>query len=128
MKSFTTFATTVLVLAASAIAAPAPIQHAARDVWDPTILIPNATTVWEAGSTVNVTWATDDAPTNISNGAAIFLRDNTTLYEPALAEGFDLRSGSQEITLPANLTADSDFRIVLFGDSGNWSPEFTIVA
>ena len=110
MKSFTTFATTVLAITASAIAVP--VQHAARDVWDPTILIPNATTTWEAGATVNVTWATDDAPVNISNGAAIFLRDNDTLYQPALAEGFDLRSGTQEITLPVNLTAASDFRIV----------------
>ena len=110
MKFFTTFATTVLAIAASAIAVP--VQHAARDVWDPTILIPNATTVWEAGSTVNVTWATDDAPASISNGAAIFLRDNTTFYQPALAEGFDLRSGTQEITLPANISADTDYRIV----------------
>ncbi|VDB82894.1 unnamed protein product [Peniophora sp. CBMAI 1063] len=125
MKFFTTFATTVLAIAASAIAVP--VQHAARDVWDPTILTPNASTVWEAGANVTVTWETDDAPTNISNGAAIFLRDNTTLYQPALAEGFDLRGGSQDITLPENLTTASDFRIVLFGDSGNWSPEFTVI-
>ena len=110
MKFFTTFATTVLAIAASAIAVP--VQHAARDVWDPTIITPDATTVWEAGSVVNVTWETDDAPANISNGAAIFLRDNTTVFQPALAEGFDLRSGSQEVTIPSNITSGTDYRIV----------------
>lgn len=45
-----------------------------------------------------------------------------------LADKFRLNSGSQRITLPKDLETRSTYIVVLFGDSGNASPEFTIKA
>ncbi|KAI0034021.1 hypothetical protein K488DRAFT_69425 [Vararia minispora EC-137] len=128
MKFTTTITSLIVVLVASMLSVAAPIDHTKRDVWDPTIISPNASTVWTIGGTFNVTWQTDDAPVNISNGAAIFLRTDAGMLQPVLAQGFDLRSGSQEVTVPANFTPATNYRVVLFGDSGNWSPEFAITA
>ena len=44
-----------IAIAASAQAASLNLRSA-NTVFDPTIIIPNAATVWVAGSTVNVTW------------------------------------------------------------------------
>ncbi|KAH7097563.1 hypothetical protein BKA62DRAFT_423491 [Auriculariales sp. MPI-PUGE-AT-0066] len=98
-----------------------------RDVWDPTIKVPNHKTVWHRGHTVTVKWETKDAPKNISNGSAIYLRKgDKTLVDHPLAKGFDLRKGSKSIKIPKSIKPGKDYRIVLFGDSGNWSVEFTI--
>jgi hypothetical protein len=122
---FTTSITTLLALAASALAAPVELET--RDVWDPKVLYPNSHTVWHAGETHTVVWNTTNPPKLVSNGAAIYLRQTNKFYgDSPLAEGFDLHSGRQTITLPKNLTTGSDYRIVLFGDSGNWSPKFKI--
>jgi hypothetical protein len=42
-----------------------------------------------------------------------------------LAEGFRLRAGKQEITVPS-VPQRNDYIVVLMGDSGNQSPTFTI--
>jgi len=130
MQFTTSFTSLVIALAAATTSVLAiPLELQKRDVWDPKILYPHAGTVWKLGATHNVTWDTSDAPVNISNGAAIYLRlDTGPELSPVLAKGFDLRSGRQEITVPKNFTPATDYRIVLFGDSGNWSPEFTITA
>lgn len=58
-------------------------------------------------------------------------------YEPAdgagglnekwtLADGFPLTAGSVSFTLPSDLAARDDYIVVLFGDSGNASPHFSI--
>ncbi|KZW01617.1 hypothetical protein EXIGLDRAFT_598323, partial [Exidia glandulosa HHB12029] len=100
-----------------------------RDVYDPQVLYPHSGTVWYLGATHNVTWNTTDAPTNISNGAMIYLRKgNKTITNHTLASGFNLRSGHQEVTVPTDITPGSDYRVVLFGDSGNFGPQFTITA
>ncbi|KAG2183236.1 hypothetical protein INT43_006240 [Umbelopsis isabellina] len=51
------------------------------------------------------------------------------LFNPdwTLANNFKLVSGSHNITLPSDLSTKHSYIIVLFGDSGNASPEFTIV-
>lgn len=43
-----------------------------------------------------------------------------------LAAGFPLNSGSWNVTLPDNLATRSDYIVVVFGNSGNASPKFTI--
>ncbi|KAJ2978330.1 hypothetical protein NQ176_g3876 [Zarea fungicola] len=115
-----TFSVLCLALAAAVSAAP-------NDVWSPRIIQPNAATVWTVGQTYNVTWDTSGAPEQISNGAAIALRNETQLIQ-YLAEfhSFSLRDGFKEIIVP-DVAAGTDYRIVLFGDSGNWSDKFAIV-
>ncbi|CAO3658782.1 unnamed protein product [Umbelopsis vinacea] len=45
-----------------------------------------------------------------------------------LGGSFQLNSGSQRITLPSDLETRNSYIIVLFGDSGNASPQFEIEA
>ncbi|KAJ7646232.1 hypothetical protein B0H17DRAFT_876888, partial [Mycena rosella] len=95
------------------------------DVFVPPITFPTAGTVWASKTQQNVTWDASGAPPSISNEALLFLRKDTTTAPFILAKGFDLRTGSLEITVPYVL-ADDDYSLVLFGDSGNFSPVFTI--
>ena len=66
------------------------------------------------------------APVNISNGASILLRYQQTITPLILAKGFDLRSGVTTVTVPW-VEPSANYSVVLFGDSGNWSEEFTIL-
>ncbi|KAF8978856.1 hypothetical protein BDQ17DRAFT_1428661 [Cyathus striatus] len=118
------FATILLSLASVSVkASPVEItSRSALDIFDPTILTPTASTVWTIGTVQSVTWDTSNAPVNISNGAEVFLRTANLV----LAQGFDLRSGSVDITVP-DVTPGS-YQIILFGDSGDVSPFFQIVA
>jgi hypothetical protein len=43
-----------------------------------------------------------------------------------LASGFKLDAGSQEVKIPRDLQTRNSYIIVLIGDSGNASPQFTI--
>ncbi|KAK0220211.1 hypothetical protein IW262DRAFT_1316809 [Armillaria fumosa] len=114
--------TMLTALVASTFATPI---HIARDVYSPPITSPNATTVWTVNTIQTVTWDASNPPVNISNRALIWLRkDNLSFLE--LAKDFDLRSGQQDVTVPDVEEAD-DYIIVLFGDGGNFSPEFTII-
>ncbi|KAE9398967.1 hypothetical protein BT96DRAFT_920442 [Gymnopus androsaceus JB14] len=126
---FTTslLASALAYLAVSVNAAPA--RRSALDVWDPTITSPVAGTVWTLGSTVNVTWSTADEPVNVSNGGRIVLAVNQfeALY---LSPPFNLAAadGFFTVTVPENLIPGGDYQVVLFGDSGNIGPSFTIAA
>jgi len=128
--------TTLLVSAFALLVSPAsaiPIE--VRDVFVPPILTPDAATVWTVGSLQNVTWSTADAPTQITNGKGmvVLARDGLMFTDEAgglndpLASGFDILLGQIEIQVP-DVEPGSDYQIVLFGDSGNSSPEFTISA
>ncbi|KAI0034498.1 hypothetical protein K488DRAFT_83904 [Vararia minispora EC-137] len=142
MKFTTTTACLVWVAALSAVCATpfsAPDADAltllaARDVWSPKVTTPHHGTVWRAGGTYAVEWSTANPPDHVSNRASIALRkgdrtmEGKRVHAGSLAEGFDLHTGHQDITLPEDLVAGDDYRIVLFGDSGNWSPPFTIAA
>ncbi|KAF9261186.1 hypothetical protein L218DRAFT_961661 [Marasmius fiardii PR-910] len=98
-----------------------------RDVYVPRITSPNASTVWTAGSKVNVTWDTSDAPAQIGNRASVELHKASPFANLGkLVQDFDLRAGFVEVTVP-NVQPASDYSITLFGDSGNISPLFSIV-
>ncbi|KAJ4478461.1 hypothetical protein J3R30DRAFT_3280593 [Lentinula aciculospora] len=125
---FTLIATALMAFAASAVSA-SPVSNEARmilDVWAPKIISPNATTVWAEGQQYNVTWDTSDAPVNISNGAAVRLGKDKVLTNTTLASGFDLRQGWVTITCPSDVIPGDDYSIILFGDSGDQSEQFTI--
>ncbi|EJD50979.1 hypothetical protein AURDEDRAFT_84009 [Auricularia subglabra TFB-10046 SS5] len=123
------FALAAAVLALAARCAASPTEK--RVVYDPTVLYPAGGTVWTLGQRHNVTWDVSDAPpaSQISNAAKIYLRKGSkTITNHLLASGFNLRSGHHEITVPTDIEAGTDYRIVLFGDSGNFGPQFTITA
>ncbi|KAJ3745049.1 hypothetical protein DFH05DRAFT_1492056 [Lentinula detonsa] len=125
---FTLLASALMALAASAVSA-SPVSNEARmilDVWAPTIISPNASTVWTEGQQYNVTWDTSNAPVNISNGASVVLGKDGKLTNTTLVSGFDLRQGWVTVTCPSDVIPEDDYSIVLFGDSGDQSEQFTI--
>ncbi|KAH9841493.1 uncharacterized protein C8Q71DRAFT_853875 [Rhodofomes roseus] len=124
----TTKLTTILIFCFTlfiALVSAAPVR---RDVWDPRIITPNAETIWLTGQTYNVTWETDDAPVNITNkiGRVVLGKDGIQ-NQAVLASNFSITLGSIEITVPDDLEPGFDYNIVLFGDSGNSSPQFAIL-
>ncbi|KAF5338108.1 hypothetical protein D9758_015364 [Tetrapyrgos nigripes] len=103
-----------------------PLALHMRDVFVPPIVSPTADAVWVVGSTQTVTWNTTDAPEQITNPTGrILLRKDGLTTDNVLAEGFDILLGTINVTVP-DVDAGSDYAIVLFGDSGNFSPTFSI--
>ncbi|KAK0529010.1 hypothetical protein OC834_003837 [Tilletia horrida] len=104
-----------------------------RIVYSPAITYPRRETVWRAGDKVHVDWRTADIPNAYkSHKGSIMLG-----YRPANGEGglnlhrtlasrFPIMAGHVSFHLPANLPTRHDYIVVLFGDSGNASPLFTI--
>ncbi|KAE8233861.1 hypothetical protein CF326_g1107 [Tilletia indica] len=107
--------------------------HEKRIVYNPKITYPNHNTVWQAGDEVHVNWRTAEIPqTYESHQGSIMLG-----YRPSNGEGglnlhrtlvshFSIMDGSISFKLPDNLPTRNDYIVVLFGDSGNASPLFTI--
>ncbi|RPD57049.1 hypothetical protein L227DRAFT_578239 [Lentinus tigrinus ALCF2SS1-6] len=105
-----------------------------RDVWAPTVTAPDAETVWTIGSTVTVRWDASHPPNRVTNYEGKLLLghfedgDNTNEHldiEHPLAEGFNLTQGHVKVKVP-DVKPSNHYIVVLFGDSGNWSPQFTI--
>ncbi|KAI0812588.1 hypothetical protein BC629DRAFT_946967 [Irpex lacteus] len=122
------FTSIVSALFASAVAvSAAPVELPTRDVWAPKVLYPHAGTVWTSGQRHNVTWDLSTKPAQITNndGAFLLLRTGNIETPVVVGHGFKLTDGRVEITVPDVVTRD-DFSLVLFGDSGNWSEQFTI--
>ncbi|CAA7270931.1 unnamed protein product [Cyclocybe aegerita] len=71
------------------------LSRAKLDVFVPTIVSPNSTTVWTIGENATIVWDISNAPASISNGAAVVLNGYGTV-----AEGFDLRAGSVDVLVP----------------------------
>ncbi|EPQ52813.1 hypothetical protein GLOTRDRAFT_46429 [Gloeophyllum trabeum ATCC 11539] len=114
----------VLAILAAPFAAAAP-----TDVYAPPITYPTATTVWKVGHSYNVTWDVSSPPSQISNpiGSIDLVKDNRIVMGTPLATGFSILDGIHEITVP-DVAPGNDYAIVLFGDSGDVSQQFTIVA
>ncbi|KAF5382304.1 hypothetical protein D9757_008476 [Collybiopsis confluens] len=140
---FTSTSTSLLLMmlavsnSINALAIPGTTGLGARDVWVPKIITPNATTVWKANSHGEVTWNTSNPPKQITNRKGTILLGHIDPNNPAsglnldikhpLASYVDLSLGKATIQVPANVTAGK-YIVVLMGDSGNRSPEFTIEA
>jgi len=103
-----------------------------RDVWAPRITDPKEGSVWRAGEVVKVTWDTKNPPKHITNSNGVlslrttngFVQGPGGLGEP-LASNFSLFDGHVKVTVP-KVPGRDDYQVVLFGDSGNESPFFTI--
>ncbi|PPQ70662.1 hypothetical protein CVT24_000670 [Panaeolus cyanescens] len=124
MKFFT--AVSALMTAIAAVSALPVADIKLRDVFAPPILTPTAGTVWTAGERVTVTWDLSDVPTQITNPIGnIRLRRDGWTSPFLLADDFQITDGSVEFTVP-RVVEGNDYQLVLFGNSGNWSPEITI--
>ncbi|KAN0091166.1 hypothetical protein V8E55_004732 [Tylopilus felleus] len=98
-----------------------------RDVWVPPVISPDSNTVWTTGGTYTVSWNTSSQPSQVTNPLGrVYLRINGLTQSTPLAEDFPLASGQVNVTVPANTTPSNEWEVVLFGDSGNFSPAFTI--
>ncbi|KAI0375233.1 hypothetical protein BV20DRAFT_985676 [Pilatotrama ljubarskyi] len=106
-----------------------------RDVWSPRIVAPDAGTVWTSGSMVKVSWDTSKRPRHVTNWEGKLVLghfeygDDTNEhidFEHPLADGFNLTQGHIMVQVP-DVVPSNEYIVVLFGDSGNHSPRFTIV-
>ncbi|KAN0127312.1 hypothetical protein V8E53_014563 [Lactarius tabidus] len=105
---------------------------AKRIVVSPQITSPTATTIWTVGNQVTVTWDTSNIPPPGNFTGQLVLgyltsgssSENLDVDNP-LAANFLLSAGSVQITVP-NVPTGTNYIVVLFGDSGNASPQFTI--
>ncbi|KAF8968973.1 hypothetical protein BDZ97DRAFT_1654445 [Flammula alnicola] len=129
MFAFQSF-TAVLAFFALVIQA-SPLSR--RDVITPNITSPTADSVWPVGSNQTVTWDTSNFPpvsqiTNILGKVILGFNANNSLnldFNNPLAQNFNLTDGSVQVTVP-NVQPRNDYLIVLFGDSGDTSPAFSI--
>jgi len=128
--------TTVLAAVAAASAASLHLSRATLDVIDLPVVHPAAGDVWHVGDVQTVTWDTAPLPSNEQDKTGMILLGfyNHTSTDPTnehldtqnpLANGFLLSAGQINVTVPDKPELDSYF-LVLFGDSGNTSGEFTI--
>ncbi|KAF8145737.1 hypothetical protein K438DRAFT_1629583 [Mycena galopus ATCC 62051] len=123
-------AAVVHVQAAPGAVIPCTETLETRDVYTPPVTYPHAGTVWIVGQTHNVTWNTTNPPARITNPIGqITLRkaNRTTTGKLVLATNFSILLGRIEVKVP-HVKAGNDYQLVLFGDSGNFSPYFTIRA
>ncbi|KAF8630661.1 hypothetical protein AX15_002809 [Amanita polypyramis BW_CC] len=99
-----------------------------RDVYVPPILSPKEAEVWVIGQTRTVTWNITEPPSQISNpqGEIYLRKGDITLLENPLAANFSILLGSKKVKVPS--VEPGHYRVVLFGDSGNWSPPFRIIS
>ncbi|GLB40128.1 putative fungal specific transcription factor [Lyophyllum shimeji] len=120
--------TAILVtsLVPSTLAFPSP--RSTQDVYVPPVTYPHEGTVWKVRQRHNVTWDTSNPPVNITNKiGTIMLRKGDFTTPLILAKGFPILLGRIEVTVPWVIDGN-DYSVVLFGDSGNFSPQFTITS
>ncbi|GJE88799.1 hypothetical protein PsYK624_048860 [Phanerochaete sordida] len=116
----------LLFLALLAVVSAGPVLK--RDVFVPPVTYPREGTVWKAGSKHNVTWDVSNPPKQITNNKGMIILSKGGILQDLddpLAENFNILDGRHEITVP-DVAAGDDYAIVVFGDSGNASPDFTI--
>ncbi|KAJ3560499.1 hypothetical protein NP233_g10799 [Leucocoprinus birnbaumii] len=119
----------ISLVALTVLATFAGVSHSAPlDVWKPHQLTPTAGQILYSGDSFTLKWETADQPAHISNTSGkIVLATNYVLdYDHPLAQGFNITSGQQTITVPNVAEAGPHYQFVLFGDSGNYGPTFAI--
>ncbi|RDX49817.1 hypothetical protein OH76DRAFT_1403414 [Lentinus brumalis] len=118
-----------LVFLVAGLATVVQVAHglpAMRDVYVPRVTYPCEGEVWHPGQTYNVTWDASSPPRQITNPTGkIYLRKGEHTTDVILAQNFSITAGQVSFTLP-KVDKGCDYKVVLFGDSGNFSDEFTI--
>ncbi|KAF9788161.1 hypothetical protein BJ322DRAFT_1106174 [Thelephora terrestris] len=98
-----------------------------QDVWAPPITYPTAGVVLNYAQTYNFTWDASNPPAQITNQvAAIYLRQNGRTLPIILAGGVPITQGYVLVTIP--WVDSGSYQAVFFGDSGNFSPQFSIAS
>ncbi|KAI9508336.1 hypothetical protein F5148DRAFT_1197422 [Russula earlei] len=120
----------VLALASSTTASP--VERSDLIVVTPAITSPTKGSTWKIASNQFVKWDTSRIPPSASNQTGTILlgfyngtRSENLDVDHPLAQGFKLTTGSQVVTVP-NVPHRTTYFVVLVGDSGDSSPEFTI--
>ncbi|KAJ3733333.1 hypothetical protein DFJ43DRAFT_226790 [Lentinula guzmanii] len=115
-----------LIVSLATLAASAPV--ALRDVYNPHITAPDSTTVWKCGQYESVTWDNSNLPEEVTNseGMVVLRKFGMEDIEHPLASGFSVVKSNSIVFEVPNVPTRNDYEIVLFGDSGNLSPAFTI--
>ncbi|PIL22621.1 hypothetical protein GSI_15312 [Ganoderma sinense ZZ0214-1] len=122
------------VLALLTVAASASAAALLNDVVIITpITAPDAGDVWPVGSVQTITWDTTTIPVGSEDATGFillgYLEDGSSNehldFQNPLAQNIPLENGAVNVTVP-NVAARDDYIVVLFGDSGNKSPKFTI--
>ncbi|KAK0481206.1 hypothetical protein EDD18DRAFT_797390 [Armillaria luteobubalina] len=98
-----------------------------RDIFNPPILSPTTGTTWTVNTTQTVSWDTSNPPDLITgrNFSSIRLTKGGRQLPVVLADQFDILLGKIDVKVPW-VTEGDDYTIILFGDSGNWSNDFSI--
>ena len=130
MVRFTSIA--ALFTALVAVASPAlAADLESRLVYVPEIVYPTEGVQWKVGDQVNVTWDASNLPKEPKNltgairlGHMVDGQQGENLAN-TLAQDFLIRTGNVTFTVP-NVESRDDYIVVLFGDSGNRSPKFSI--
>ena len=133
MVRLSSFVASLVALAAAATSALASDEASfqKRIVFSPKIVYPTASTQWKVGQRVNVTWDVSHLPKQLKNATGtirlghIGSGDSNEHLANTLANNFLLRTGNVTFTVPKVERRD-DYVVVLFGDSGNHSPKFSI--
>jgi len=130
LTSFVTYFVALIAAATSAMATEeASFQK--RIVFSPTIVYPTASTQWKVGQKVNVTWDVTQLPKQLKNATGtirlghIESGNSNEHLANTLADNFLIRTGNVSFTVP-DVEKRNDYVVVLFGDSGNHSPKFSI--
>ncbi|KAJ8473412.1 hypothetical protein ONZ51_g7890 [Trametes cubensis] len=127
------FANKFTAIVTALVAAAAAVSAAPSIVFSPPITSPKAGDVWPAGTTQVVTWDTTNIPPANANQTGLILlgyiedgsEDEHLDIKNPLAVNFPISAGSASVEVPS-VTPRDDYVVVLFGDSGNTSPKFTI--
>lgn len=118
-----------LLLAAALTGITGGTAHA--DVWVPPVTSPTASAVWEVGGSYQVTWDTSTKPAKVTNPTGkIYLGHvekggGVSQDANPLISGFQLSDGEVSVMVPDD-TVPGTYVVVLYGDSGNYSPQFSI--
>jgi len=132
MKFFTAILSALALTVSTTSATPIDARTELIVV-SPQITVPNATTVWDTGSQQYVQWDTTHIPPEAKNYTGAILlghfedgSDSEHLeWQTPLAYGFLLTDGKAKIKVPFEYAGKTYF-VVLMGDSGNRSENFTI--
>ncbi|TFK71399.1 hypothetical protein BDN72DRAFT_895644 [Pluteus cervinus] len=102
-------------------------QPQRRDVWNPRVLYPNSQTTWQPKDFHNVTWSLADEPAQITNPIGFITVQQvggTETIPLIIQNNFELTAGRVEVQVP--WLFPGQYQLILFGDSGNLSENFTI--
>ncbi|KAG0182394.1 hypothetical protein DFQ29_004447 [Apophysomyces sp. BC1021] len=118
------------------------VSLATAIVWSPEITSPGSGTKWKAGGRYTVRWKKYVGNHSIPSGVKYAMAMNLAMgaiklgyvehgssnehLQWNLASNVELNKGFHSIRLPKNLKARKNYIIVLMGDSGNASHQFTI--